>query len=85
VAPCAHAELVHDEPVPAVRVIIVRLWWEQQGAGDVAMRARVTSAVNGTVGSSSAASTTEGILDAVRRRVDLFLTGRPAGAGGARG
>lgn len=84
-APCAHAEPVHEESAPADRVIIVRLWWEEQGAGDVAMRARVTSAVNGTVGSSSAASTTDGILDAVRRRVDRFLTGRPAGAGGARG
>ena len=84
-APCAHAEPVHEESAPADRVIIVRLWWEQQGAGDVAMRARVTSAVNGTVGSSSAASTTDGILDAVRRRVGP-VPDWPAGRrGGARG
>ena len=49
------------------------------------MRARLTSTVNGPTGSSSAASTIEGIVDAVRAVVDRFLAGRPAGTGGAHG
>jgi hypothetical protein len=76
---------VSEEPVLQDRVIIVRLWWEQAGAGDVAMRARVTSTINGPTGSSSAASTTDGIVDAVRGAVNRFLAGKPGGAGGARG
>jgi hypothetical protein len=77
---------VHEEPVPEIGVIIVRLWWEQAEADDVAMRARVTSTVNdGPIGSSSAASTTDGIVDAVRAAVDRFLAGRPRSEGGARG
>jgi hypothetical protein len=76
---------VHEEPAPEARVIIVRLWWEQAGAGDVAMRARVTSTVNGPSGSTSAASTIDGIVDAVRAAVDRFLAARPAGSGGAHG
>ena len=81
----AQADYVHEEPAPETRVIIVRLWWEQAGAGDVAMRARVTSTVNGRTGSSSAASTIDGVVDAVRGAVDRFLAGRPAGTGGAHG
>ena len=81
----AHAEHVYEEPVTEDRVIIVRLWWEQAGADDVAMRARVTSTVNGPTGSSSAASTTDGVLDAVRSAVDRFLAGRPRSKGDAYG
>ena len=81
----AQADRVHEEPAPEVRVIIVRLWWEQAGASDVAMRARVTSTINGPIGSSSAASTIDGIVDAVRGAVDRFLAARPAGTGGAHG
>lgn len=66
-------------------MIIVRLWWEQVGAGDVAMRARVTSTINGPTGSSSAAATIDGIVDAVRAAANRFLAGRPAGTGGAHG
>ena len=79
------ADRVHEESAPEVRVIIVRLWWEQAGAGDVAMRARVTSTVNGPAGSSSAASTIDGVVDAVRGAVDRFLAARPAGTGGRMG
>lgn len=71
----SHAECVHEDPVDEVGVIIVRLWWEQAGAGDVAMRARVTSTVNGP---PSAASTVDGVLAAVRSAVDRFLA---AGSG----
>jgi hypothetical protein len=72
------ADRVYEEPVPEVGVIVVRLWWEQAEAGSVAMRARVTSTVNdGPIGLSSAASTTDGIVDAVRAAVDRFLAGRP--------
>lgn len=74
-----------EEPVPEDRVIIVRLWWEQLGAGDVAMRARVTSTVNGPTGSTSAASTIDGIVDAVRAAVDRFLARRPRGTRDAHG
>jgi hypothetical protein len=72
---------VHEESAPEVRVIIVRLWWEQAGAGDVAMRARVTSTINGPTGSSSAAATIDGIVDAVRGAVNRFLAGRPPRTG----
>ncbi len=81
----AQAYRVHEELAPEVRVIIVRLWWEQAGGGDVAMRARVTSTINSPAGSNSAASTIDGIVDAVRGAVDRFLAGRPAGTGGAHG
>lgn len=76
---------VYEEPVTEDRVIIVRLWWEQAGAGDVAMRARVTSTVNGPTVSSTAASTIDGIVDAVRSAVDRFLARRPPGMRDARG
>jgi hypothetical protein len=76
---------VYGEPVPEVRVIIVRLWWEQAGAGDVTMRARVTCTGNGSSGPSSAASTVNGVVDAVRAAVDRFLAARPAGTGGGAG
>jgi hypothetical protein len=78
-------ERVSEEPVPEDRVIIVRLWWEQVGAGAVAMRARVTSTINGATGSSSAASTIDGILAAVRGAVNRFLAGRPPRTGGTHG
>jgi hypothetical protein len=76
---------VSEEPVVEDRVIIVRLWWEQAGAGDVAMRARVTSTINGPTGSSSAASTVDGIMDAVRAAVNRFLAGRSPRTGGTHG
>jgi hypothetical protein len=75
---------VYEDPVPAVRLIIVRLWWEQTGADDVVMRARVISTVNDTPTSTSAAATIDGIVDAVRAAVGLFLAYRPVGTGGAR-
>lgn len=81
----AQDDCVYGQPVPEVRVIIVRLWWEQVGAGDVAMRARVTCTGNGPSGSSSAASTVDGVVDAVRVAVDRFLAAPSAGAGGGKG
>jgi hypothetical protein len=88
VARRAHGERVHEDPLSEVGVIIVRLWWEQAGASHVAMRARVTTtttANDGPAGSSSAASTIDGIVDAVRAAVDRFLARRPGAMGGARG
>ena len=41
--------------------------------------------INGPTGSSSAASTIDGIMDVVRAGVDRFRAGRPAGTGGALG
>jgi len=73
---------VYEDPVPAVRLIIVRVWWEQAGADDVEMRARVT--VNDIPTSTSAAASIEGIVDAVRLAVGRFLADRPVGTGGAR-
>ncbi|HLI56831.1 MAG TPA: hypothetical protein VKY26_07320 [Actinomycetota bacterium] len=71
---------MYEEPVLEVGVIVVRLWWEEAGAGDVALRARVTSTVSdGPAGSTSAASTIDGIVDAVRAGVDRFLASRPPG------
>ena len=78
------ADRVYEDPVPAVRLIIVRLWWEQAGADDVEMRARVISTVNDTPSSTSAAATIDGIVDAVRAAVGRFLADRPVGTG-ARG
>ena len=74
-----------DGPVPDEQVIVVRLWWEQAGAGDLAMRARVTSTENGPNRSSSAATTIDGIIDAVRMMVDRFLARRPRSKGDAHG
>jgi hypothetical protein len=85
VALLAQDDCVYGESVPEVRVIIVRLWWEQVGAGDVAMRARVTSTGNGPSGLSSAASTVDGVVDAVRAAIDRFLAAPPAGTGGGTG
>jgi hypothetical protein len=77
---------LREEPVPQGGVIVVGIWWEQAGAGDVAMRARITSTVNdGPTGSSSTASTIDGIVDAVRAAVNHFLAGQPAGTGGGHG
>jgi hypothetical protein len=77
---------VYEEPVLEARVIIVRLWWEQAGAGDVAMRARVTTTANDApAGASRAASTVDDVVAAVRAAVDRFLASRPRGTGGARG
>jgi hypothetical protein len=71
---------VYEEPIPEVGVIIVRLWWEEAGAGDVALRARVTSTLNDApTGLARAASSTDGIVDAVRAAVDRFLASRPPG------
>ena len=39
---------MYEDPVLAVRLIIVRVWWEQAGADDVEMRARVISTVSET-------------------------------------
>lgn len=75
---------LREEQVPQDRVIIVHLWWEQ--AGEVAMRARITSTVNdGPTTLSSAASTIDGIVDAVRAAVNQFLAGEPAGTEGGHG
>jgi hypothetical protein len=49
------------------------------------MRARVTSTVDDPTGSSSAASTIDGIVGAVRAAVDRFLAGRPHSEGTAHG
>jgi hypothetical protein len=77
---------VYEESLPEARVIIVRLWWEQVRAGEVAMRARVTSTVNGSpAGADSGASTIDGIVDAVRAAVDRFVARRPTGIGSADG
>lgn len=81
----SHAECVYEEVVIEDRVIIVRLWWEQAGAGDVVMRARVTSTVNGPTRSSTAASTIDGIVDAVHAAVGRFLANRPGASEGTRG
>lgn len=81
----AHAARVDEDPVHEVGVIMVRLWWEQAGAGDVAMRARVTSTIDGPAESSSAASTIDGVVDAVHVAVDRFLASRPGATEGARG
>lgn len=83
-APRGQADHVYEEPVLEARVIIVRLWWEQAGAGDVAMRARVTSTANDAP-TSSAASTVEGIVAAVRAAIDRFLASRPQGIGDPHG
>jgi hypothetical protein len=80
VARRGQADHVYEEPVLEARVIIVRLWWEQAGAGDVAMRARVTSTANDAP-SSSAASSADGVVGAVRAAVDRFLASRPRGIG----
>jgi hypothetical protein len=76
---------VYEEPVVDDWVIIVRLWWEQTDADDVAMRARVTSTVNGSpAGSPSAATTVDGVVATVRAAVERFLSNRPT-KGDARG
>lgn len=75
---------MYEDPVPAVWLIIVRVWWEQAGADDVEMRARVISTVNDTPTSTSAAASIDGIVDAVRAAVGRFLADRPVGTG-ARG
>jgi len=69
---------VPADPLADDWVIVVRLWWEQTDADDVAMRARVTSTANGAiVGKQSAAATVEGVLAAVRVTVENFLENRP--------
>jgi hypothetical protein len=86
VARRGNADRVFEEPAPEVRVIIVRLWWEQAGAGEVAMRARITSTVNdGPAASSSAASTIDGVVDAVHAAVDRFLASPPGATESAHG
>jgi hypothetical protein len=69
---------VYEEPVLKDGVIIVRLWWEQVRADEVAMRARVT-VDDALTGSTSAASTVDGIVNAVRAAVERFQAGLPAG------
>ena len=74
------ADHVPVDPATDDCVIIVRLWWEQTDADDVAMRARVTSTVNGSiVGKQSAAATVEGVLVAVRGSIERFLANPPTG------
>lgn len=69
-----------EDPVADECVIIVRLWWEQTDADDVAMRARVTSTANGViVGKPSGASTVEGVLSALRVSTERFLANPPTG------
>jgi hypothetical protein len=85
VAEWDHADHVYEEPVLEARVIIVRVWWEQAGAGDVALRARVTATPGDAPSGATAASTVDGIMAAVRAAVDGFLASRPRGTGDARG
>ncbi|MDH6243229.1 hypothetical protein [Mycobacterium sp. OTB74] len=67
-----------DNPVADDWVIIVRLWWEKTSADEVAMRARLTTTVNGSIaGTPSAAATVEGVLQAVRVSVERFLQNPP--------
>jgi hypothetical protein len=76
------AEFVYEEPAPEVWMIVVRLWWEQAGAGESTMRARVTSTVSdGLTAWTGAASTIDGVVDAVRGRVERFIAGPPPGSG----
>lgn len=78
VAQWLEADHVPAHPLVDDWVIVVRLWWEQTDADDVAMRARVTSTANGViVGKQSAAATVEGILAAVRVTVENFLENQP--------
>lgn len=78
VAQWLEADHVAADPLTEDWVIVVRLWWEQTDADDVAMRARVTSTANGAiVGRQSAASTVEGVLAAVRVTVENFLENQP--------
>lgn len=77
---------VRDEPIPDIGVIIVRMWWEAAGAGEVSLRARVTSTLNAAPNTPSAgASNREGILEAVRSAVEAFVASRPPGMGAAGG
>jgi hypothetical protein len=85
VARRGQADHVYEEPVLEARVIILRLWWEQAGAGDVAMRARVTTTAGDTPSGATAASTVDGIMAAVRAAVDGFLANRPRGIRDQRG
>jgi hypothetical protein len=86
VAAPGNAEDVYEEPVLDAWVIIVRLWWEQAGAGDVAMRARATtSAGDAVAGATGAASTVDGVVAVVRAAVDRFVASRPRGVGDADG
>jgi hypothetical protein len=69
---------VADNPVADDWVIIVRLWWEKTSVDEVAMRARLTTTVNGTVaGQPSAAATVEGVVEGVRVSVERFLQHPP--------
>jgi hypothetical protein len=82
VSPPADTNRVREDPARAFRVIIVRLWWEQAGGGDLSMRARVSGAAGDSLPESSrVASTADAILEAVRAEIELFM----AGAGGGRG
>jgi hypothetical protein len=79
------AQNVQEDPLQEVGVIIVRLWWEQAKSDDVAMRARVTSTINGVAGTSCAAATIDGICASVRAAVDRFTASRPADTRDMRG
>ena len=74
-----------DDAAPQVRSIIVNLWWEQLGASEFAMRAHVSSTVDGAPVGPHGAVTVDGVLEAVRRAVERFLASPPHGNGGAHG
>ena len=81
-----HSEGVFDDPVPAVRSIIVNLWWEQVGAGGYAMRARVSTTVPGApAGPAGGALAIDGVLDTVRGALECFVANPPSGTGGTHG
>jgi hypothetical protein len=72
---------VQNFPVPPEGVIIVRMWWEDAGAGTFAIRARVVSTLNMASDRSitASASTVEGILGAVGSSLAGFVAARPGG------
>jgi hypothetical protein len=78
---------VQDHLVWAEGVIIVRMWWEDAGAGAFALRARVLSTLNPASDrpDTASASTVEDIIEAVRSSLADFVTAGPGGKGSADG
>lgn len=78
---------MQDYLVRAEGVIIVRMWWEDAGAGVFAFRARVLSTLDTASDrpNTASASTVEGILEAVRSSLADFVTAGPGGKGSAGG
>ncbi len=78
---------MQDYLVRAEGVIIVRMWWEDAGAGAFVVRARVVSTLNMASDRSitASASTVGGVLEAVRSGLADFVAARPGGKGSADG